>query len=184
LEQATTEREQEHARYFIVYYEAIINTLSLLPSRVPNLVYQDVLEFIGSKRRARLIALSGHTASDAILYLPDEQVLFLGDLLFVQAHPYFADGNPEQLRQTFAIIKDLNADVLVPGHGPLGRVADLDAMLEYLNEMQELVCQAIRDCVCCEELTRRPIPAKYLTWIFPNFYAENIEFLNQLCSKT
>lgn len=184
LERASSEREKAHAQYFVVYYEAIIDTLPMLPARVPNIVFQDTLEFTGPKRRARFIDRGGHTASDAILHLPDDLVLFLGDILFVHAHPYLADGHPDELLQTAAYITELRADVLVPGHGPLGQVEDVDAMVGYINEMQELVQQAIRDGVSREELAKSPIPAKYLTWIFPNFYEENIQFLYQLYSTT
>ena len=184
LERTSGEREKAHAQYFVVYYEAIVNTLPMLPARVPNIVIQDMLEFTGSKRRARFIARGGHTDSDAILHLPDDHMLFLGDLLFVHAHPYLADGHPDELCRTAAHIKELRADVLVPGHGSLGRVEDVNAMLEYINEMQELVQQAIRDGITLEEIAKYPIPAKYFNWIFPNFYEENIQFLYQLCSTT
>lgn len=184
LKRASGENEKAHLQYFVVYYEAIVDTLPMLPARVPNIVFQDILEFTGPKRRARFIPCGGHTASDAILHLPDDHILFLGDLLFVHAHPYLADGHPEELRQTAAHIKELRADVLVPGHGPLGRVDDVETMLEYINEMQELVQQAIRDGASREDIAKHPIPAKYLTWIFPNFYEENIQFLYQLCLTT
>jgi cyclase len=184
LERASSESEKAHAQYFVVYYQAILDTLPRLPPRLANLVTQDVLEFTGSRRRARFIPLSGHTASDAILHLPDDNILFLSDLLFVQAHPYLGDGHPDELRQAAVRIKALGVDVLVPGHGPLGRLEDVDAMLEYNNEMQALVQQDIRDGVSWQEIASRPIPAKYSTWIFPNFYEENIQFLYQLCSAT
>jgi cyclase len=51
LEHVADEREQEHARYFIVYFQAILNTIPLLPARVPNIVFQNEIEFIGSKRQ-------------------------------------------------------------------------------------------------------------------------------------
>jgi cyclase len=184
LERASSESEKAHAQYFVVYYQAILDTLPMLPPRLANIVTQDVLEFTGTKRRARFIPLGGHTPSDAILYLPEDNILFLSDLLFVQAHPYLGDGHPEELRRAAAHIKGLRADVLVPGHGPLGRVEDVDAMLEYIIEMQELVQQAIQDGVRREELAKRPIPAKYLSWIFPNFYEENIQFMHQLYSMS
>jgi len=57
------------------------------------------------------IARGGHTASDAILHLPDDNIIFGGDLLFVHAHPYFADGHPEEFRQSAAYIKELRANV-------------------------------------------------------------------------
>jgi cyclase len=183
LERTSAEREKAHAQYFVVYYQAILDTLPMLPPRLANIVTWDTLEFTGSKRRARFIPLGGHTASDAILHLPDDNILFLSDLLFVQAHPYLADGNPDELCQAAAVIKELHADVLVPGHGPLGRIDDMDDMIGYTNEMKELVQEAIRAGVPREELAKRPIPEKYLSWIFPNFYEENIQFLHQLWSK-
>ena len=180
LEHASSESEKVHAQYFIVYYQAILDTLPLLPPRLANIVTRDILEFTGTKPRARFIPLGGHTPGDALLHLPDDRILFLGDLLFVQAHPYFTDGNPNELCQTAAYIKELQADVLVPGHGPLGRVEDVDAMLGYFYEMQELVRHARQAGVSQDVIAKGPIPAKYLTWIFPNFYEENIQFLYQL----
>jgi glyoxylase-like metal-dependent hydrolase (beta-lactamase superfamily II) len=183
LDRASSESEKAHGQYFVVYYQAILDTLPMLPPRLANIVTWDALEFTGSKRRARFIPLNGHTASDAILNLPDDKIVFLSDLLFVQAHPYLADGHPDELRQTAIKIKELRADILVPGHGPFGRMEDMDVMIEYINEMQELVQEAIRDGVSREDITRRSIPAKYLPWIFSNFYEENIQFLYQFCLK-
>jgi cyclase len=183
LEHATDERERAHARYFIVYYQAILNTISLLPSRVPNLVFRDEMNFIGSKRTARLIERSGHTASDLILYLPEERVAFLSDLLFVGAHTYLEDGDPQELLRTMAFIKELGAEVLVGGHGPVGNNADVDAMVAYIHDMQAMVLQAIRAGVSREDVVREPLPEKYMAWLFPTFYAENVQYLYKLYSK-
>ena len=109
-------------------------------------------------------------------------MLFLGDLLFVHAHPYLGDGHPDELCQALALIKELNAGILVPGHGPLGRNEDVDAMRAYIDGIQVSVRQAIRDGVTWEELTTRPIPPDYRTWILADFYAENIRFFYQLNS--
>ena len=182
LERASGDSEKAHLQYVVTYYEAIVDTLPMLPARVPNIAFQDVLEFTGSKRSARFIALSGHTASDAILHLPDDHILFLGDLLFINVHPYLADGHPDELLRTAAFIKDLQADVLVPGHGPVGRVDDMEVMLEYIHEMRELVKISIRDGMRREDIVKLPIPTRYLYWIFPSFYEENIRFLYQLYS--
>jgi cyclase len=119
------------------------------------------------------------SASDLILYLPDERVAFLGDLLFVQAHTYLEDGDPQELLQTIAFIKELGVEVLVPGHGLPGLMTDVDAMLDYIHEMQVLVQQAIQAGTSREEMARLPVPAKYVNWLFPNFYLENILFLYQ-----
>jgi cyclase len=179
LENATNENEKAHAQYFVVYFQAILATLPLLPPRLANILTWDELEFTGSKRRASFIPLCGHTDSDAILYLPDEKILFLSDLLFVQAHPYFSDGNPDLLCRTIAKIKKLPANVLVPGHGPIGQMKDLDANLEYLQDIQTLTRDAIQTGRAYKDLAGSSIPSKYADWIFPNFYEENLQFLYQ-----
>jgi cyclase len=183
LENAHDERELTNAEYFVIYYQAILNTISLLPSRVPNVTFRDELEFIGTKRRARLIERSGHTSSDAILYLPDDRVAFLSDLLFVKAQPYLEDGDPEKLLQTLDFIKELGAEVLVGGHGNPGGVGDVDAMIDYIHEMQALAQKAIQAGTSREEIASLPVPAKYLNWLFPNFYKENVSFLYQRYSN-
>jgi cyclase len=179
LEQTSDARERTRARYFIIYYQSILDTLSLLPARVPNVTFQNCMEFIGSKRRARLIERSGHTASDLILYLPEERVAFLSDLLFVQAHTYLEDGDPGELLQTMDFVKELGVDRLVGGHGPVGSLADMDAMTEYIREMQALVKQAVQSVVSREEIATWPVPEKYLDWLFSNFYQENVIFLHK-----
>jgi cyclase len=183
LERATTAIEKFHAEYFILYYQVILDTLPRLPSRVPNVVFQDSMEFVGSSRRASLIERSGHTGSDLVLHLPDDHIAFLSDLLFVQAHTYLEDGDVEELLQTETFIQELGAEALVPGHGPLGNNADVDAMTGYIHDMQAMVMQAIRDGVSREDLIRQPMPEKYLAWLFPTFYAENVQYLYQLYSK-
>jgi hypothetical protein len=77
----------------------------------------------------------------------------------------------------------LNADILIPGHGSLGSVKDVDAMLEYSYEMQELVERSIKNGTRWDDILKSPIPAKYVPWIFSNFYEENIQFMYGLCSK-
>jgi glyoxylase-like metal-dependent hydrolase (beta-lactamase superfamily II) len=168
------------AKYVVVYHEAIVDSIPTPQARMPNIVFQDMLEFKGPKRSARFITYgAGHTASDAFLYLPDDHILFLADLLFIGVHPYLADGDPKGLWQTTAHIKDLQADLLVPGHGPVGRPNDLDVMLQYINELQELVKRAILDGTPLEQVCVSPIPSAYRTWVFPSFYRENIQFLFQ-----
>jgi cyclase len=170
-----TEREQQQV--LVEYYEAIVDALPLLPPRTPNITFQDTLEFTGPRRCARFIARAGHSASDAMLHLPDDGVLFMGDLLFVRVHPYLGDGDPNVLRQTLAEVKALGAGVLVPGHGPVGGIADADAMLRYIDELQASVERAVRDGSSCEEIEQQRVPDQYAAWQFPSFYEQNAAFL-------
>jgi hypothetical protein len=89
------EAKRAHISTTISYYEGLVETLPLLKVRLPNLTLDDRLSIYGSERTAHLIAFKeGHSLSDSILYLPAEGIIFMGDLLFIDFHPYLADGDP------------------------------------------------------------------------------------------
>lgn len=80
------------------YDRGHLDGLPTLRYTLSDVTFDRGMKFHGSKRTAEAVTYGGgHTASDAILYLPDEKVVFMGDLLFVACHPYLADGNLEAL---------------------------------------------------------------------------------------
>ena len=62
----------------------------------------------------------GNTGGDAVVYLPKERIVVAGDLL-VFPIPYAYDGYPSEWVGTLEHLARLDADVIVPGHGPVLR---------------------------------------------------------------
>ncbi|MGC1448571.1 MAG: MBL fold metallo-hydrolase [Candidatus Sulfotelmatobacter sp.] len=60
----------------------------------------------------------GNTAGDAVVYLPKERIAIAGDLV-VYPIPYIYDGYPTEWIQTMQSLARLDADTIVPGHGPI-----------------------------------------------------------------
>ena len=60
----------------------------------------------------------GNTAGDAVVYLPKEKIVVAGDLV-VYPIPYIYDGYPSEWVQTLQNLAQLDADAIVPGHGPM-----------------------------------------------------------------
>lgn len=60
----------------------------------------------------------GNTAGDAVVYLPKERIVVAGDLV-VYPIPYIYDGYPIEWIQTLQNLAQLDADTIVPGHGPI-----------------------------------------------------------------
>jgi cyclase len=86
------------AELLLGYYEGLVQDLPLLSVRLPDIIYQDRLSFHGIKRSAELISYDQcHTGNDALLFLPEDGIIFMGDLLFVGCHPYLGDGDPTNL---------------------------------------------------------------------------------------
>lgn len=83
--------------------------------------------------RIELLPASGHTAGDVMALVADCDVLFAGDLCFFGVTPLAFQGDPATWADVLEAVADL-ADVIVPGHGPVGsatEVRDLQAYLRY-----------------------------------------------------
>jgi hypothetical protein len=60
----------------------------------------------------------GNTPGDAVVYLPKEKIVVAGDLV-VYPIPYVYDGYLVEWIQTLENLAHLDADTIVPGHGPV-----------------------------------------------------------------
>jgi glyoxylase-like metal-dependent hydrolase (beta-lactamase superfamily II) len=62
---------------------------------------------------------AAHTAGDLMVWLPQERVLFAGDILVEDGVTMVVDGDSGALLKALAIIDSLNPLVAVPGHGAI-----------------------------------------------------------------
>ena len=72
----------------------------------------------------------GHTSGDLVVWLPDERILFAGDLVEAQAAPYMGDSYPTAWSTgTLDAVAALGARQLVGGRGPVVRDAAVEAAI-------------------------------------------------------
>jgi glyoxylase-like metal-dependent hydrolase (beta-lactamase superfamily II) len=64
---------------------------------------------------------AAHTAGDLMVWLPQDRVLFAGDLLIEDGVTMVVDGNSGELLKALAAIDSLRPRVVVPGHGAIPR---------------------------------------------------------------
>ncbi len=83
---------------------------------LPTVTFKDTLTLYHGGREFRLITLPGHTAGDVVLYLPEEKILFVGDLLAYPV-PFCADSHPSAWIASLEVLMHLEAITIVPGHG-------------------------------------------------------------------
>jgi cyclase len=169
------------ARTFVPYWEALVATAPRVALRLPEVTIEGRMRFHGARRRADFVSLgAGHTPDDAVLILPDDGVVFCGDLLFVAAHPYLADGDPEGWLRALDTLKGLGSVRYVPGHGPVGTAADLEVLAAHIRGLLARAETLRREGVPARDLgDPRPEDAS-LSWDFAfPFYRSNVRFLLQ-----
>jgi cyclase len=172
------ERRRELA-FSIVYYRAMIESHSQLRTRLPNVTFEHKLVIHGTRRTVELLPFVGHTASDVVLYLPEEEIAFMSDLLFINIHPYLPSGFPADWKQSLNKIGALGIKTAVPGHGPVGRSADLSVMAQYIQSLETIATNMVKSGKSIKEVYLQPVPSPFKTWrlLFDNFFFANLEFL-------
>ncbi len=168
----------------IGYFSGLARDLPRLQVTVPSITFEKRIVLHGSRRRVELIEfMGGHTGSDSIVYLPDDGIVFMSDLLFIGFHPYGADGSPSQLLNILRSITDGSAGVptsarFVPGHGPIGSVEDVFQLIDYIEQSQQLARQLVAEGKTSpSDIAATPIPADYVNWTLPRFFYANLQFL-------
>jgi len=74
-----------------------------------------------------------HTAGSIIARIREDDVLFSGDMLFTNYHVTMIDADVANWCQALRTLQSTAPRTIVPGHGPVSSVADLQSMEEYLR---------------------------------------------------
>jgi cyclase len=116
---ALTEEEKKQVQEFLPVLEKAEAEFQALVYQPPTLTFSDELKIDIGNREVQVKHLGrGNTPGDAIVYLPKEKILVAGDLL-VHPIPYTFDGYPAEWAETLQKMAQLDAQTIVPGHGPV-----------------------------------------------------------------
>lgn len=103
----------------------------------PSRTFVDRLDLKVGDKTVQLIDLGpAHTRSDTIALVPEDRVVFTGDLMFVEGTPIAWAGPVSNWARACDRILEMDVDVIVPGHGPIAdkqAVRDMKAYLEFVQ---------------------------------------------------
>ena len=111
----------------------------------PTLVFEKRMTLRLGKLQVEIMQLGrGHTKGDTVVWLPQDKVLFSGDLVEYDATPYTGDAYLTDWPATLDAIAALKPEKLVPGRGPALQTpatvqAGLDATRAFVTAMFESV---------------------------------------------
>jgi cyclase len=166
------------------WYTGVVKTP--LPLRIvpPEITFRDELILEGSRRSLHLVSYGGgHSPSDVFGYLPDERIIFAGDLVMVDLHSSVGDGWPDEWNRILGRMRKLGVDRVLPGHGPVGSQETLRTEQGYLRDLARMGTEAVRQGTPLERARQIPIPAPYREWGFSVFFPDNMERVYRLARE-
>ncbi len=94
-----------------------------------------------------------HTPEDLLVYVPQEKVLFAGDLVFRNRIPYVGQADSRHWIAALDQLLTLDAQIIVPGHGPYSQQARQDVQLtrDYLIYLRAAMARAANELEPFEE---------------------------------
>lgn len=159
------------------WMRGILATPPNLVVRPPDVTFADELVIRGARRTARVLSYGGgHSPSDVLVYLPDEKIVLLGDLLAVGFHPSMSDGNLASLVRILEQVEALPTDRALPGHGPVGTARSVHEMSRYVGAVRQQAIDAHRSGLSREHLATISPEAAFRGWGFSEFFRSNLEF--------
>ena len=169
-----TTRMNEH-QLWLGYYQSMKSSHAEYKLTLPDYLVDDSLSLKGKKRSVQLISKGGgHSESDMIMWLPAEKILFAGDLVFIGFHPWFGEADIPGWLSYLQYMKRLGPAVVVPGHGEVGKSADIDEMSGYLTSVETILAEMVRNKIPVNRIGAIHVPEKYNSLYFRNFFTPGL----------
>jgi cyclase len=131
----------------------------------PDITFDEDLTMHIDGREIRLIHFKpAHTPGDILIYLPQERVIFAGDLLFLYSTPVGFEASFQGWIETLDNMSELDATIYVPGHGPLCGNKGVHECREYLALIEKEGLQRFNDGMSASDAARDINLGRFRKW--------------------
>ncbi|GGT26140.1 MULTISPECIES: MBL fold metallo-hydrolase [Streptomyces] len=131
----------------------------------PDLTYSDRMTLHLGGTEVRVIHPGvAHTTGDSVVWLPQQGVVFTGDLVFAGGTPFLAMGSLAGSLRALELLRSLGAETVVPGHGPLTDPSAYDATERYLRYVEELAREGRAKGLTPLEAAREADLGEFAAW--------------------
>lgn len=177
LKAATSAQRAEEIRQELLQREEFLDRIRDLELVLPGLTFDRTLSLRTLNKDVQVLFLGrGHTDGDATLWLAEEKILFAGDLVFHQALPNMNDGYSKDWIETLGLMGKMKAEVIIPGHGPVGDDTMLAEFRDYLQDLRKNIKANMEKGQTLEDMLKNmTVPSKYKEFQFQQFFPGNVE---------
>lgn len=105
----------------------------------PFVTFDECLNVYVDDRRLELLTMApAHTTNDIVAWMPEQRLLFAGDLIFNGGTPFVVMGSVAGTLTALERLRALDPQTIVPGHGAVCGPEVIDDQVAYIRFVQEL----------------------------------------------
>jgi cyclase len=134
----------------------------------PEITFSGRTILFRGDKEVHLIPVGGHTPATTVILLPEEKILFAGDLVVTDRPPFLSQADTKQWLEALTYLRKLRYDLLIPGHGELSGKEATEAMSEFLRMVRRSVRSAYRSGLSKSD-TARSLKHLIHHWPIPPF---------------
>ncbi|MFK8013483.1 MAG: MBL fold metallo-hydrolase [Marinicellaceae bacterium] len=142
---------------------------------LPVITFSDSIDFHLNGMNAHVFHLpNAHTDGDSAIHFTDANVIHMGDTFFNGMFPYIDYSSGASLdgyikAQKTVLARSDAETKIIPGHGPLANMKDLQASIDMLEDAKNMVSELVKAGKTEEQiLAKNPLNEKYgsMSWGF------------------
>lgn len=110
---------------------------------LPDITFEDSMTLYVGKHTLKLVNMPGHTASETAVVIPEENAVFTGDNIFCNLPVFMHEAFPAKWLESLEKLKELDAEIYIPGHGEVCGKDYLDKQAEVVQEWIDVLKTAV-----------------------------------------
>lgn len=175
------EKGADYIKMFTGFSPQIAELLKPVKLVTADIAFEHELEIdLGGGVLVRLLHYGpAHTRGDNLVWLPNQKILFAGDVVVNRFFPIMPDpdASPRGWLEALNRLEQLQPATIVPGHGEVGDASQITALQEYLAWLRGRVKELAAQGQSAEQVVATLSPevqARY-KWDNPNWIKNAIE---------
>jgi len=144
----------------------------------PTRTFEGSLSLKVGAKEVRLIEVGpAHTRGDILVHIPENGTVFAGDILFIGGTPIMWTGPVANWINACNVILEMDAETIIPGHGPITDKNGVSAVKGYFEHLQAEARRRYDAGMPAAEAARDIDLSSYRSWTDAERIVVNIDTL-------
>ncbi|MCH2324694.1 MAG: MBL fold metallo-hydrolase [Pseudomonadales bacterium] len=181
LSNAASVEERQELQQQLAYWQRHIEAQEEIVFTPPTQTLRDKMTLYRGGREIQLLFFGrAHTGGDLAIYLPEEKIVFTGDMM-LGGISYMGDGYVAEWADTLRGLLSLDIELILPGHGPgFSAVERISHVADYYADLTREIRRLRSEGYSAEEAAARADLRQHSETLNVNQIGANLEAVERM----